>query len=80
MSLSAKDLEILNNINVLFSHLETTAEEQGNSLDEYIGTFKNHHVGGVAYLESDLPVVGIQRASIFAKGTAKQNVDEKLKK
>jgi hypothetical protein len=80
MSLSAKDLEILNNINVLFSKLETTAEEQGNTPDEYIGTFKKHHVGGIAYLESDLPVVGIERATIFAKSTAKQKIDEKLKK
>jgi hypothetical protein len=80
MSLSAEDLKGLTKINALFSALENNAEENGQTPDEYVASFKPYLIGGVANLEKDLPAVGVDRANIFAKGTTTVKKDEKINK
>lgn len=80
MSLSAEDLKGLNKISALFSELENVADENGQTPDEYMAEFKKYNVGGVAFLEKDLPSVGVDRANIFAKGTSTQKTDKKITK
>jgi len=79
MSLSAEDLKGLHKINALFSVLENNAEEIGQTPDEYVASFKQYLIGGVANLEKDLTAVGVDRANIFARGTSSVKQDEKIK-
>jgi hypothetical protein len=80
MSLSAEDLKGLNRISALLAQLENNADELGQTPDEYVASFKKYNLGGVGNLENDIPAVGIDRANIFAKGTATIKKDEKINK
>lgn len=80
MSLTAEDVQILNKLNTVFATIEAQAEEAGLTPDEYLEPTKKYLVGGVAYFDSELPVVNPERANIFAKATGAVTESKKITK
>lgn len=80
MSLTAEDIQTLEKLNHVFATIEAEAEEAGLTPDEYLAPTKQSLVGGVAYFDSELPVVSAERANLFAKATGAATETQKAVK